>query len=405
MNLSWTSGRKGPDGSSPTAAGTAALLLVLSWLARVAVFVAVGFDTFRFRFDSPGTVALAVSAYTLSGLMLLAWGLTSAYGGPAAEHPLRLPLVFGVLTVAAGLGSALPHSGDLIALALIGALGAASEASPIAGWAVTGAGILAVEIGALATGAGTGATVGYPLLLLFGLLVGHNRRAYRIQAEQSDALLNQVEQLRTEQRRVAVLDERTRIAREIHDILAHSLGALGIQIQVARALLSDQQDIDRALDVLGSAQQMVSAGLTDTRSAVHALRTDIPSLEEALAAAAQAHRSSHHATVNLIHDGAPAVLPADRTVTLLRIAQESLTNAAKHAPDQPVDLTLQDQDDHVTLSVSNPLGHRADDDTRFATVDGGYGLTGMRERLLLLGGTLTAGVQDGRWVVTARVPR
>ena len=69
-----------------------------------------------------------------------------------------------------------------------------------------------------------------------GLLVGQTRRSYRLQAEQSAALLAQVEQLRAEQRQVAVLNERTRIAREIRDVLAHSLGALGIQIQAARGM-------------------------------------------------------------------------------------------------------------------------------------------------------------------------
>ena len=102
-------------------------------------------------------------------------------------------------------------------------------------------------------------------------------------------------------------------------------------------------------------------------------------------------------------------LPVDHVLPLFRTAQEALTNAAKHAPAQPAEVTLTYEDDHVTLTVGNPLGdldpQRADDRPRFATVNGGYGLTGMRERLLLLDGTLNAGVKDGRWVVSARVPR
>ena len=69
--------------------------------------------------------------------------------------------------------------------------------------------------------------------------LGRNRRAYRVQAEQAAALVEQYERVRTEQRRADVLDERARIAREIHDVLAHSLGALGIQIQAAKAVLTD----------------------------------------------------------------------------------------------------------------------------------------------------------------------
>ena len=75
--------------------------------------------------------------------------------------------------------------------------------------------------------------------MVAGLIIGRNRGAYRIQAEQAAQLLAQREQLQAEQRRADLLDERARIAREIHDVLAHSLGGLGIQIQAARAVLTD----------------------------------------------------------------------------------------------------------------------------------------------------------------------
>ena len=255
----------------------------------------------------------------------------------------------------------------------------------------------------IAGGSATGA-FGLPLLLAVGLLAGFNRRSYRVQTEQNAALHEQAEQLRAEQRQVAVLDERTRIAREIHDVLAHSLGALGIQIQAARALLTDHQDVERATEVLSVAQRMASDGLTETRRAVHALRTDTVELDEELTRMTATHEQLHSAAVALAVEGAPRPLPADQTLALVRTAQESLTNAAKHAPHRPVSLTLTYGDDDVTLTIANPLGTAEADG--FATLDGGYGLTGMRERLLLLGGTLTAGPADGeRWTVTARVPR
>ena len=388
---------------------SAHVLLTLSWLIRAATFVAVGVDTFTS--GSPGALTLAaiVAGYAVSGLALSAWALIDMRGGPGRVHPLWMPVLFGVIAAVSGAASALPSGGSLVALTIIAVIGAGTEAALVTGWAVTGVGILATEVGVLLSGADSGTAYGYPLFLVIALLAGHNRRAYVVQAEQARAMLAQVEQLRSEQRRVAVLDERTRIAREIHDVLAHSLGALGIQIQAARAVLTDQQDIDRAVDILGRAQRMAADGLTDTRRAVHALRTDIPSLDQALAAAAETHRRTHGATVDLTVDGTPVPLPAEQTVSLLRTAQESLTNAAKHAPDQPVDLIVRYQDDSVTLTVTNPLddgaADRPDDGSRFATVDGGYGLTGMRERLLLLGGTLTAAAEDGRWTVTARAPR
>lgn len=135
----------------------------------------------------------------------------------------------------------------------------------VTSWVITGIGVVAIEIGAVAWSAGTAVALGYPLLLMLALLTGLIRRSYRVQADQSAALLAQVEQLRAGQREVAVLNERTRIAREIHDVLAHSLGALGIQIQTARAVLSDQRDIDRALGILEQAQRIASDGLGETR--------------------------------------------------------------------------------------------------------------------------------------------
>ena len=102
-----------------------------------------------------------------------------------------------------------------------------------------------------------------------------------------------MEQLRAEQRRAAVLDERTRIAREIHDVLAHPLGALGMQLQAARAVLADQGDTGRALSLLDQAQRMAKDGLAETQRAVHALRTDPAGLDQELAALTDTHRSRH----------------------------------------------------------------------------------------------------------------
>ena len=115
-----------------------------------------------------------------------------------------------------------------------------------------------------------------------GLLLGRLVRGRRVQAEQSAALLAQTQQLLAARGRADVLGERARIAREIHDVLAHSLGALGIQIQAARAVLTDHKDLDRAVDILMTAQRMAADGLTETRRAVHALRLDSRPLDEEL---------------------------------------------------------------------------------------------------------------------------
>ena len=92
-------------------------------------------------------------------------------------------------------------------------------------------------------------------------------------------------------------------------------------------------------------------------------------------------------------------------MALLRIAQESLVNAAKHAAGQGVAVRLDYSDADVRLTVRNDLAPGADTPAGVSTVNGGYGLTGMRERLRLLGGALQAGRRDNEWVVTAELPR
>jgi signal transduction histidine kinase len=85
--------------------------------------------------------------------------------------------------------------------------------------------------------------------------------AYRVQADQEAALAARSEELHEGQARTAALNERARIAREIHDVLAHSLGALGVQIELARAVLTDQHDEARAAEFLDPARRMTSDGL------------------------------------------------------------------------------------------------------------------------------------------------
>jgi signal transduction histidine kinase len=234
-------------------------------------------------------------------------------------------------------------------------------------------------------------------------MFGLQRRSYRVQAEQSKALLAQHQRLQAEQRRADVLDERARIAREIHDVLAHSLGALGIQIQAAKAVLTDHKDIDRAVEALTTAQRMAADGLTETRRAVHALRVDTLPLGQELAAVADTHRQRYHVPVTLETSGVARTLQPDAVLALLRTAQEAMVNAAKHAPGQPVAVRLDYGENDVRLSVVNGASGVGAEGPRPGS-GGGYGLTGMRERLRLLNGTLLAGPTENEWAVTAELP-
>ncbi len=392
------------------------MLRVALWGVRTAGLAVVGILTFLAPPSSRGGTATQVAAYALICTGVAVWGVADlSRDAPAAVRRVGLPAALSLVTAAACLGAAAGGAGNsLVAFAAVALITAAEELPLQAALAIALLGVLAAEIGGIVFGQGLGTLLGFPLLLAVGVLLGRNRASLRVQADQARQLLAQHEQLRAEQRRADVLEERTRIAREVHDVLAHSLGALGIQLQTVRALFTVHNDQDRALEALATAQRMASGGLTETRLAVQALRTDTLPLHDELARATDELAGRHQVHVAYQASGTPVPLPPEATVALLRIAQEALVNAVKHAPGAAIAVDLGYREDGVRLTVTNPLpgggpgaaGLRPAGDGIGAlrTADTGYGLTGMRERLLLLRGTLEAGPRDGQWVVIADFP-
>jgi signal transduction histidine kinase len=302
--------------------------------------------------------------------------------------------------------AALTQSGQpFVVLAAMATSAAAYDFGLPAACAVAATGIVAVDGAGLAYHVVEWGLLGVPMFMILGVLFGRLVLGYQVQAEQAAALLANAEQLRTEQSRAAALDERNRIAREIHDVLAHSLGSLGVQIQAARAVLTDLDDPERAVDLLDRAKRSAAEGLAETRRALQALRSDTPPLAAALDELGAEHRRHYSTPVTLEVSGRPRPLSPDASLALTRAAQESLVNAAKHAPRQPVLVRLDFTGEPTTLTVLNALASGDSAPPRLQTANGGYGLAGMRERLLLIGGSLEARAADGNWVVTARVPQ
>jgi signal transduction histidine kinase len=222
---------------------TGNMLRTVNWLARGLGYAWVGLLAFLIA-PAHGASAVPVQAvsYCLLGLGLVAWMFIDAQPAAARHRVQALSVVLGVIAVASGIGAGVGYGGTaMVAFGFVAALVAGGETGLGAQVAVTGAGILAIEISGLAFGGSYGTLLGLPSIVAGGLLIGRNRGAYRVQAEQTAQLLAQREELEAEQRRADRLDERARIAREIHDVLAHSLGALGIQIQAARAVLANPE--------------------------------------------------------------------------------------------------------------------------------------------------------------------
>ncbi|HEV2252682.1 MAG TPA: sensor histidine kinase [Streptosporangiaceae bacterium] len=377
------------------------MMVRIYWLLRFTGFAVIGILALISPPHSTAQRAVQIACFAVVGLALLAWIAVEAR---PRYRPRGLPVALGTMAIAGGVAATTSGSGQtLVAFACIAAVWAGSEAGLPAAVAVAVAGIVSIWVAGGIADSSLGTMAGDPLLIAVCAMFGLQRRSYRVQAEQSAALLAQHERLRAEQRRADVLDERTRIAREIHDVLAHSLGALGIQIQAAKAMLTDHGDTDRAVEALTTAQRMAADGLTETRRAVHALRVDTLPLGQELAAVADTHRQRYHVPVTLETSGVARTLPPDAALALLRTAQEAMVNAAKHAPGQRVAVRLDYGENDVRLSVVNGLDG-AGASARPPGHTGGYGLTGMRERLRLLDGTLRAGPKDNDWTVTAEVP-
>jgi signal transduction histidine kinase len=391
------------------------MLRAANWTVRVVLLAVAGSLTFSAHWPGRPGFTVQVIAFSIGVLVFTGWALADLRPAVAARLRPWQPYSLGAVIVSTSLASA--DGGALIYLGMAAALMAASQESLATTWTVVGLGVLTATVAGMAVGASVWVIVANVSGLLILMLLGRNRRSARVQAEQAAALLAKAEQLRDEHARVATLDERTRIAREIHDVLAHSLGALGVQIQVARAVLTDQNDVPRAVEVLDRAHRMAIDGLAETRRAVHALRGDTLPLPAGLAQLSDDHQRQHGAPVTFEVSGEPRPLSVDAGLAITRTAQEALVNTAKHAPHQPVDIRLDYAPAGTSLRVTNQLGEDGDDavnrttgsrttgDPGLATVNGRYGLAGMRERLLLLDGTLSAGPDGHIWVVEARVPQ
>ena len=377
------------------------MMVRVYWLIRITGFALIGILALINPPRSAAQQAVQIACFAVVGLTLLAWIAADVW---SRYRAWALPVALGVMAIAGGVAAVTNGNGQsLLAYACVAASWAGFETNLRTSIAVAAAGIAPIWIAGGITGSGLGTMIGYPLLIVVSTMFGLQRRSYRVQAEQSAVLLAQHERLRAEQRRGDVLDERTRIAREIHDVLAHSLGALGIQIQAAKAMLTDDGDVHRAVEALTTAQRMAADGLTETRRAVHALRVDALPLGEELAAAVETHRQRYHVPVGFETSGAARALAPDAALALLRTAQEAMVNAAKHAPGRPVAVRLDYGDHDVRLSVVNGLDGQGAPVQRPGST-GGYGLTGMRERLRLLKGTLLAGPRENEWAVTAELP-
>ena len=245
--------------------------------------------------------------------------------------------------------------------------------------------------------------VGNLLAIGFTLLVG---RLLRVRRDQNALLAEQnreLQALREAETRSAIVEERMRIAREVHDVVGHSLVAITLQARAGLRRLA--RSPERTGQALREIEALASRALEETRTAVATIRSgtdatalrpqptlaDLPDLVESMC--------GPELDVHLVVDPAAHELAARLQSAAYRIVQESLSNAAKHARPARADVRITHAGDTLTVEVT-------DDSRNAANAAGdGSGLRGMRERAEQLGGNLEAGpAPDRGWRVRARFP-
>ncbi len=270
---------------------------------------------------------------------------------------------------------------------------------------------LAIVVGAAATlvynipGHSVDQLVFIPLDFAVSWVAGVAVRARAEQAEVAQTRATQVEQERDAATRVAVAEERARIARELHDIVAHAVSVMVLQVGAVRHQLPDAMAEDR--DALRSVEQAGRGALAEMRRLLSVMRRDGDGLELApqpgLDGLDSLIKEIDRAglPVELHLDGERVPLPPGIDLSAYRIVQEGLTNALKHARATHAEVTVRYAPNAVGIEVH-------DDGTGATPSDGhghGHGLIGIRERVKLYGGEMTAGTTNGGgFTLSTRLP-
>jgi signal transduction histidine kinase len=405
---------RGPAGQ----AACSELLRGLSGRRRVtapcalALFLAV---TAGVATDLHGQSPLVIAA--AAGALLVA---ATAVGWMVSARPASDAIALTRLAVVGLAGATLwalvPHSPApaIIAIAMAG-LGLRLSGLPslVAGVTVFAAANVAVLInGQLSLPAVASQDLSPAFAFVIGVfgrsVVISHQRSREAQARAED-LLAQLRLSQHAEAEAAAFSERARLAREVHDILAHSLSGLVLALDTME-LLGRQRSADPAtmakmLEQVARARRIAVDGLADTRRAVATLRGDElpgPALLDRLVAETAAATGIQAA---LTVTGERRSLPPEIGLALYRTAQEALINTAKYAGrDGQADLRLTYGDSNVQLAIEDARSDEAAPPGPAGLTFGGYGLTGMRERAELLGGELAAGPTDTGFRVLLRLP-
>lgn len=250
----------------------------------------------------------------------------------------------------------------------------------------------------------TGNLVVVPAVFAIVWVAGLALRKRLVESETSEAAALRLAQERAEGARRAVADERTRIARELHDIVGHSVSVMTVQAAGVRRLLRPEQEKER--EALAAVEQTGREAMAEMRRLVEVLRdpADIaqlepqPRLDDISKLVEQARATG--LVVQLTIEGVPVRLPAGIDLTAYRLVQEGLTNTIRHARASQAEVRVRYSESHVEVEVHDDGAGQTN-----GHEPGGHGLVGMRERVSVYGGELEAGpCAEGGFRLRARLP-
>lgn len=344
-----------------------------------------------------GTAArVAVPALTAVALALWLAGATSVVIGPR--------LLMGCLMAAglcgAGLGLLNPHGpGFVIAYMAIAAIGLRLPRRV----ALPGSAVVAVAAALTewrtsdhALSAMLNLAAGACFLFVASAFAAVSRDAQA----QAQALLAEEAAARKAREQAAVLAERGRLARELHDVLAHTLSGLAVQLEGARLLAEKTGADERLLAQIGTAQGLARDGMASAKGAVATLRGDTLPGADRLPELITHARLATGLAARLVERGEPRPLPPESGLAVYRTVQEALTNTAKYAGSgAQATVTLTWAPGTVSLEIVDTGGAPST-----PLPSGGFGLTGLAERAELAGGHLDAGPTPEGWRVHLVMP-
>jgi signal transduction histidine kinase len=334
----------------------------------------------------------------ITGVVVIAWLLLMTRFQRDRSSPLGPVLLVVVLIGAIALELLTPQGGSIIPAIVTMAMAANrfDEKSGLSFVFIATAAYLAAV--AFHIGLDFITLISYATGLLFAYSASVSVRKLRHEEAQTRALLAELQANRDAQVQAAALNERARIAREIHDVLAHTLAALAVQLESARVMMEQSGSNKEALATVERSHRLVKEGLEEVGRAVSALRGDrIPGPSQ-LRELVSEFEADTGVESDFQVDGEPRPLSPEAELALYRAAQEALTNVRKHSGATRVEVALRYAAGGTELRVAD-VGAAPT-----AVPNGGYGLVGMRERAELLGGTLDAGPTAHGYEVRLWIP-